>query len=283
MENSQESPEAMATTLTAKLRRTLRCEKDPELLQFMKRIKETENRFIALGRKVEKYAFGTEKLAQKGERISSSLNACCSHLKCNDEVKNLFAQYLEHLSEVQQKRAELKEILHDSISRDILAYEEKCGEIMKKVQHCGNALQERNQRAYELQKAKNRTPANPRKISEANLKYEKARCEADRSREDVDVEMKQFEEQKLADLNRILANFLISEMRFHAQALQQYTAAFRCLPLLVHNDEQDARGESETNKLQRSACGTTRDTKERRISFTASTERSFDLSISDLY
>lgn len=256
----------MATNLTAALKRTLGCEKDPELLQFIKRIEETENRFIALGHRMEKYATGTHKLAQKGESISSSLSACCSHLKSNDDVKNHLSKYGVHLSEIQLERIQLKENLQGNIAKDILAYARKCCEIRNKVLSCEDALRRKNQRASALQKAKNTTPVDPRKISEANIKYEKARFEADRAREDVNLEMKHFEEQKLRDLNRFLANFLIAEMRFHAQALQQYTAAFKCLPFRSHMEKEAVQKRNYDR-------GTTRGEKEKRISFNSSTEK----------
>ncbi|XP_029194256.2 protein FAM92A-like [Acropora millepora] len=255
----------MATNLTAALKRTLGCEKDPELLQFIKRIEETENRFIALGRRMEKYATGTHKLALKGETISSSLSACCSLLKSNDDVKTNFSKYGVHLSEIQLARTQLKEILQGTIAKDILAYARKCCEMRNKVLSCEDALRRKNQRASALQKAKNTTPVDPRKINEAHVKHEKAQFEADRAREDVNLEMKHFEEQKVTDLNRILANFLIAEMRFHAQALQRYTAAFKCLPLL-------RRIENKAVPKRNYDRGTSRGKKEKRISFNSSTE-----------
>lgn len=266
-------PEEMAGNVTEVLRRTFLCEKDPDTLQYTRRIEETESRFKALGRRVEKYALGISKLAQKGENISSSLASCSSHLQSNDDLKNHLSNYLVHLSAVQQQRTELKEVLHDKISSDILAYEEKCQELRKRVKSCDDALRKKNQRLSELQKAKNRSPIDPRRINEANIKFEQARCEAERSREDIKVEIKHFEEQKIVDLNRILGDFLIAEMRFHAQALQEYTAAFRCLPVLSDNDD-DYRNDDQPQGSHRGiAQGTTREKKGRRVAFANSKER----------
>lgn len=256
--------ETMAGNMTEALRRTLGCEKDPETLLYLKRIEETDNRFKALGHWVKKYALGIDKLAHKGENICSSLGACSSHLQSNDDQKNHLSNYLVHLSTVQQQRTELKEVLHDKISSDILAYERKCQELRKSVKSCEDVLRKKNHRLSELQKAKTRTPVDPRRINEANIKFEQARCQADRSREDVKIEMKHFEEQKIEDLNRILGDFLIAEMRFHAQALQEYTAAFRCLPLLSDDEDDDYSQGSRREK--------TRGTKDRKIAFTSSTE-----------
>ena len=256
--------ETMAGNVTEALRRTLGCEKDPETLQYMKRVEETDNRFKALGHWIKKYGLGIDKLAQKGENICSSLGACSRHLQGNDDGKNHLSNFLVHLSTVQQQRTELKEVLHDKISSDILAYERKCQELRKSVKSCEDAWRKKNHRLSELQKAKNRTPVDPRKINEANIKFEQARCQADRSREDVKVEMKHFEEQKIKDLNRILEDFLIAEMRFNAQALQEYTAAFRYLPLVIDNEDDEYSQGSRRRK--------TRGTREKKIAFTSSKE-----------
>lgn len=249
--------------MTEALKRTLRCEKFPETLQHTKRIDETEKRFKSMGHWVQQYAVRMDKLAQKGEKFSASLNACSTHLQSEDGVKNSLSNYIVHLSAVQQQRTELKDILQDKISSDILEYEGKCQELRKTVKNCEDALRNKNHRLSELQKAKNRTPVDPRRINDANIKFEQARCQAERSREHIEEEMNYFEEQKLKDLNRILADFLLAEMRFHAQALQEYTAAFRCLPLLSE-EEDDDHGEAEDDHQHR---GKSRGTNERKIAF----------------
>lgn len=252
--------------MTEVLRRTLGCEKVPETLQYCNRIEETEDRFKAMGRWVEKYAMSLEKLAQKGDKVSSSLGACFSHLQSSNDVKNHLSNYMVHLSAVQQQRVELKDVLEDKISSDILAYEGKCQELRKSVKNCEEALRKKSHRLAELQKAKNKTPIDPRRINDANIRYEQARCLAERSREDIKVEMKHFEEQKLEDLNRILSDFLIAEMRFHAQALQEYTAAFRCLPSLSDEDNDDDDHRRRTHR------GKSSGTRERKIAFSSSKE-----------
>ena len=82
---------------------------------------------------------------------------------------------------------------------------------------------------------KNRTPVDSRRIND----FEQARSQAERCREDVKVEMKHFEQQKHQHLIRILGDFLLAELRFHEQALQAYTTAFKYLPLLSDPSEKD--------------------------------------------
>ena len=261
--------EAMAGNVTEALKRTLRCEKFPETLQHTKRIDETEKRFKSMGHWVQQYAVRMDKLAQKGEKFSASLNACSTHLQSEDGVKNSLSNYIVHLSAVQQQRTELKDILQDKISSDILEYKGKCRELRKTVKNCEDALRNKNHWLSELQKAKNRTPVDPRRINDANIKFEQARCQAECSREHIEEEMNYFEEQKLKDLNRILADFLLAEMRFHAQALQEYTAAFRCLPSLSEEEDGDDDGEAEDDHQHR---GKSRGTNERKIAFSGSNE-----------
>lgn len=258
----------MAANVTEVLRRTLRVEKVPEMVQYTKRIEDAENHFTAMGRWVEKYATMMEKLAQKGEKLSSTIGVCTSDLKSNPTVKSNLSNYTKHLSIVQEQRKALKDILQEKISSDILAYEGKCQEMRKCVKACEDAVRKKNHRLSRLEKAKNRTPVNPRRINDANIKFEQARCQAERCREDIKVEMKHFEEQKREDLNRILGDFLLAEMRFHAQALQAYTAAFRCLPLLSDQDEEDPpRGYT-----RGSSRGRSREKRERKVVFSASDE-----------
>lgn len=231
---------ANVTEVCEVLRRSLRGERVPEMDQYTKRIDETENHFTAMARWVEKYAANMEKLAQKGEKLSSTIDVCTSDLESHPTVKTNLSNYTKYLSTVQQQRKELKDTLQDKISSDILAYEGKCQEMRKCVKACEDAVLKKDHRLSKLEKVKNRTPVSPRRINDANIKFEQARCQAERSGEDIKVEMKHFEEQKMQDLNRILGDFLLAEMRFHAQALQAYTAAFRCLPLLSSEDEEDS-------------------------------------------
>lgn len=258
----------MAANVTEVLRRTLRVEKVPEMVQYTKRIEDAENHFTAMGCWVEKYATMMEKLAQKGEKLSSTIGVCTSDLESNPTVKSNLSNYTKHLSIVQEQRKALKDILQEKISSDILAYEGKCQEMRKCVKACEDAVRKKNHRLSRLEKAKNRTPVDPRRINDANIKFEQARCQAERCREDIKVEMKHFEEQKREDLNRILGDFLLAEMRFHAQALQAHTAAFRCLPLLSDQDEEDPpRGYT-----RGSSRGRSREKRERKVVFSASDE-----------
>lgn len=227
----------MAANVSEVLRRTLRTERIPEMVPYTKRIEETENHFTAMGHWVEKYAAMMEKLAQKGEKLSSTIGVCTSDLDSNPAVKSNLSNYTMHLSTVQQHRKVLKDTLQERISSDIFAYEGKCQEMRKSIKGCEDAVRKKNHRLTRLEKVKNRSPVDPRRINDANIKFEQARCQAERSREDIKVEMKHFEEQKWEDMNRILGDFLLTEMRFHAQALQEYTAAFRCL--LPDVDEED--------------------------------------------
>ena len=249
----------MAAHVTEVLRRTLRIPKIPEMVQYTNCIEDAENHFTAIGRRVEKYAMITEKLAKKGENLSSAIGVCTFDLESNPTVKSNLSQYTKYLSIVQQQRKALKDILREKISRDILDYEGKCQEMRKSVKMCEDAMRKEKRRLSRLEKAKNRTPLNPRRINDKNIKFEQARSQAERCREDVKVEMKHFEEQKQQDLNRMLGDFVLAEMRFHAQALQAYTAAFKCLPLPSDQDE----GDPPRGYTRGSSCGRSREKRER--------------------
>ena len=254
----------MTSNVTEVLRRTLRVEKVPEMVQYTKRIENAEKYFTAMRRRAEKYAKIMEKLAQKGEKFSSTIGAYTSDLECNPTVKSNLFNYTKHLSIVQNQRKVLRDILQEKISSDILAlYEGKCQEMKKYVQACEDAVRKKNHRLSKLERAKNSTPVDPRRINRANIKFEQARCQAERYCEDIKVAMKHFEEQKQQDLNRILGDFLLVEMRFHAQALQAYTAAFRCLPLLSDQDEEDPP------RRQGSSRGRSHEKRERKAAFSA--------------
>ena len=258
----------MAANVTEVLRRTLRIEKIPEMVQYTKRIEDAEKHFTAVGGRVEKYATIMEKLAKKGEKLSSTIGVCTSDLESNPTVKRNLSNYTKHLSVVQGQRKALKDVLQERISSDILAYEGKCQQMRKCVKACEDAMRKKNHWLCRLERAKNRMPVNPRRINDANTKFEQARCQAERCREDIKVGMKHFEEQKEQDLNRILGDFLLAEMRFHAQALQAYTAAFKCLPLLSDQDEEDPpRG-----CTRGSSRGRSREKRERKAMFSACDE-----------
>ena len=96
-------------------------------------------------------------------------------------------------------------------------------------------------------------------------------------------------------LNRILGDFLLAEMRFHAQALQAYTADFRCLPLLSGEDEEDppcghtressrghSPGKSREKKVVFSASDETQPPALERGHMRRSESESSDLSLGDL-
>lgn len=255
----------MAANVTKVLKRTLRVEKIPEMVQYAKRIEDAEKHFTAMGLRAEKYATIMEKLAQKGEKLSLTIGVCTSDLEINPIVKSNLLNYTKHLSIVQKQRKVLKDILQEKISGDILAYERKCRVMRKYIKACEDAVRKKNRRLSRLKRAKNRRPVDPRRINDANIKFEQARCHAERCCEDIKVGMKHFEEQKQADLNRMLGDFLLAEMRFHAQALQAYTAAFRCLPLLSDQDEEDLP----RDYTRGSSRGCSREKRERKTAFSA--------------
>lgn len=248
------------------LKRTLRVDRIPEMDKYYKRIEETEDQFADMARCVGKYATITEKLAHRGEKLASAIGICSSDQESKNAFKSNLANYTRHLSTIQTQRSVLKDILNGKISSDLTAYEGKCLQMKKSVKACENAVRKKNHRFLLLQKAKNKTPVDPRNINDANIKFEKARCEAERSCEDVKMAMKHFEEQKWKDLHHILGDFLLAEMHFHAQALQGYTAAFKCLPLLSEGDDVDRpRGNPRGNSRESS-----RDKRERRVAFSGS-------------
>lgn len=255
----------MAGNVTKVLRRTLRVEKVPEMVQYTKCIDDAEKHFTAMGLRAEKYATIMEKLAQKGEKLSSTIGICTFDLESNPIVKSNLLHYTKHLSIVQKQRKVLRDILQEKVSGDMSAYERKCRKMRKCVKTCEDAMRKKNHRLSRLERAKNRTPVDPRRINNANIKFEQARCHAERCCEDIKVRMKHFEEQKQQDLNHILGNFLLAEMRFHAQALQAYTAAFRCLSLLSDQDEEDPP----PGYTHGSIRGRSREKRERKAAFSA--------------
>ena len=88
--------------------------------------------------------------------------------------------------------------------------------------------------AFSTGKGKKQDACRPKE--DKPCKFEQAHGE--RCREDIKVEIKHFEEKKQQDLNRTPGDFLVlAVMHFHAQALQDYTAAVKCLLLLSDQDE----------------------------------------------
>ena len=215
------------------IKRTWLSGKAGAMVSHFERIEQVQKCFESLGHRIDKYGKRMAELARKGNKLASSVVAYSSKSETDSSLGSSLIDFSKHLASVQQQQNALTDTIQQKIAGQISVYKQKCQEVRRILTKCENAVRKEKEELARYQKAKTKVPVEPRKINEAKRDYEKAHCLAERFRADVDVQLKQFEAQKVEDLSRIFSDLLLAEMRFHAQALQSYTAAFKCLPLLL--------------------------------------------------
>lgn len=195
---------------------------------FHNRITKIGTHYKEIAVLMDKYVDVTTKLSRKGENLANEVEFCATDIEEGDIAKSL-AKFSKSLNSIQKSRVRLAEEIHNRALSDFLIYESRCKEMKKSVRDCVQLEQKEKDDTTQLEKLTAKFPSERRKIIEAETRRLKSERSAKASRAVLQEDMKRFETKKVEDLRLALADFVRTEMQFHARALQTYTKSYQYL------------------------------------------------------
>ncbi|CAF0823638.1 unnamed protein product [Didymodactylos carnosus] len=171
--------------------------------------------------------------------------------KINTTLRNSLQGYAGYLSAVEDYRNTLITRIESLVLEPLAKY----GEVMKlkkqAVQKAINARDKGVQRQRKLQQTRTRDPNNRDAIVTMQVQSEYAQTESSRADRVVQDEIDKFEELKLNDMKKLLTDFTLVHLAFHARALEMYTNAHQnLLNIDVAHDLEEFRTTAPFRRLQ---------------------------------
>ena len=195
------------------------------------RVSRVSNRYKEVAVLMDKYVDTAEKLSRKGENLANELEYCAAEMEDGDIAKCL-VKFSKCLCSVQKSRFRMADEIHNRTLSDFLSYESRCKKMKKSVRECVQLERQEKDETGHYEKIKAKFPTERRKILEADSRRQKSERLVKAATAVVQEDMKKFENKKVEDLRMAMADFVRTEMQFHARALQTYTKGYQYLKSL---------------------------------------------------
>ncbi|GFN93003.1 protein fam92a1 [Plakobranchus ocellatus] len=191
------------------------------------RITEIENHLSQLCDTSSSYTRKTARLRDKGDLLAKQLMEYAEYEKWNPSLSSGMLKFAENVSAVQDYREAQVKRLEGKIISPLMHYGLLCKQTKNDLKSSFAAIERELVQKKKLETTKAKTPTDRSKILENDL--QKASIESSRSSKSLEQQVDKFEEQKLKDLKKIMREFVMIEMHFHAKALELYTQCFQTL------------------------------------------------------
>ncbi|XP_069494387.1 CBY1-interacting BAR domain-containing protein 2 [Ambystoma mexicanum] len=173
------------------------------------------------------YTRKTAKLRDKADQLVKQLvdYANTERPELRSSIKNL----ADDLAKVQDYRQAEVERLELKVVSPLKMY----GQLIKvkraEIKKFNNARNLEIKELEKLDKLRQKSPSDRHVISEAESNVQKASVEANRTTQQLEETIDEFQQKKLKDVQQIFSDFLTIEMLFHAKALEVYSSAYQNL------------------------------------------------------
>ncbi|NP_001003604.1 CBY1-interacting BAR domain-containing protein 1 [Danio rerio] len=199
--------------------------RDTQTKQIQENITSVEKHFGDLCQLFAAYVRKTARLRDKADLLVKEINVYADtetpNLKCG--LKN----FADQLAKVQDYRQAEVERLEVKVIEPLKAY----GNIVKtKREDLKQTQSARNREAKQMQqleRMRQRNPSDRQIISQAESELQRATMDATRTTRQLEETIDDFEKQKIRDIKKVLGEFVMVEMAFHAKALEIYTTAYQ--------------------------------------------------------
>ncbi|XP_042225521.1 protein FAM92A-like isoform X2 [Homarus americanus] len=217
---------------------------------IQERISGVEKHFGRICSATGAYTRKTAKLRDKGDNLSKTLMDYGEVENLNKSLRSALCETADTLAAVQDYRHVEVERLETRVVGEIALYGGICKTAREELKRSFDTRQQEINHKQNLEKTKNRHPRNRQQIVIAETKLQKSTLEARRACQNLEEQMDQFEQRKVADLKKILREFVQTELAFHAKALELYTKAYN----QISNIEEEEDLEEFRNALKGDAA-----------------------------
>ncbi|XP_071522621.1 CBY1-interacting BAR domain-containing protein 1-like isoform X2 [Panulirus ornatus] len=207
---------------------------------IQERIAGVEKHFAQICSALGAYTRKTAKLRDKGDEVSQTLMDYGEVENLNKSLRSALCETADTLAAVQDYRNVEVQRLETRVVGEISLYGGICKTAREELKRSFDTRQQEMNHRRNLEKTKMRHPQNRQHIVIAETKLQKATLEARRACENLEEQMDQFEQRKVADLKKVLREFIQTELAFHAKALELYTKAYNQISNIEEEEDLEA-------------------------------------------
>eukprot|EP01137_Pigoraptor_chileana_P006006 Opistho-2@49847 len=181
-------------------------------------------------------------VARKSGRLRNKFDSLGRHLMLYAEnetpgIRMSMSAVAEIMSQVQDFRQQEIERLEHKVLQPLKMYKTHCKTAKDELKTRESAKEKELSKQRALDKLQIKDPNNRAKISQAKLDLAGATTEVNHANKTLAENMERFEQKKIADIKMIMAEFIHTEMLFHARALEMYTKARAALEAINEHDD----------------------------------------------
>ncbi|RUS75426.1 hypothetical protein EGW08_016805, partial [Elysia chlorotica] len=203
------------------------CQRQSKVIQD--RITEIENHLSQLCDTSSSYTRKTARLRDKGDLLAKQLMEYAEYEKWNPSLSAGMLKFAENVSAVQDYREAQVKRLEGKIISPLMHYGLLCKQTKNDLKSSFAAIERELVQKKKLETTKAKNPADRSKIAQLENDLQKASIESSRSSKSLEQQVDKFEEKKLKDLKKMMRDFVMIEMHFHAKALELYTQCCQTL------------------------------------------------------
>ncbi|XP_071522678.1 CBY1-interacting BAR domain-containing protein 1-like isoform X5 [Panulirus ornatus] len=175
---------------------------------IQERIAGVEKHFAQICSALGAYTRKTAKLRDKGDEVSQTLMDYGEVENLNKSLRSALCETADTLAAVQDYRNVEVQRLETRVVGEISLYGGICKTAREELKRSFDTRQQEMNHRRNLEKTKMRHPQNRQHIVIAETKLQKATLEARRACENLEEQMDQFEQRKVADLKKVLREFI---------------------------------------------------------------------------
>ncbi|XP_060580436.1 CBY1-interacting BAR domain-containing protein 1-A-like isoform X2 [Ruditapes philippinarum] len=191
------------------------------------RITATEKHFGQLCETFSSYTRKTARLRDKGDQISKDLISYVDGETLNPSAKQHFSDFAHDLSTIQDYRNAQVTRLESKVQQPLSNYGLKCKHTKADLKAAFAARDKETKIRKKLDVA--RTKGDTRHIATLETDLQRASVDASRTTKNLEQQSDKFELEKLQDAKKIMTDFVMIEMAFHAKALEVYSQCYKTL------------------------------------------------------
>ncbi|XP_029463909.1 protein FAM92B [Rhinatrema bivittatum] len=172
----------------------------------------------------------------------------------NPELRTALKNLAEDLAKVQDYRQAEVARLETKVVSPLKVYGTIVKQKRAEIKKFNNARNREIKELEKLDRLRLKSPSDRHVISQAESDVQRASVDANRTTQQLEETIDEFQKQKLKDIQKIFSDFLTIEMLFHAKALEIYSCTFQNLEeYSVDKDLEDFRSKIHISQGNRDA------------------------------
>ncbi|KAH3772436.1 CBY1-interacting BAR domain-containing protein 1-B-like [Dreissena polymorpha] len=207
---------------------------------IQERITSVEKNFGQLCETFSSYTRKTARLRDKGDQITKDLMTYIEGETLNPSSNKYFTEFAQNLSAIQDYRNAQVTRLETKVQQPLSNYGLKCKHTKADLKAAYAARDKEQKIRKKLDVARGKGDARQIAVLETDL--QKASVDSSRTTKNLEQQSDKFELEKLQDAKKVMTDFVMIEMAFHAKALEVYSQCYQSLSSLsVDTDIKEFR------------------------------------------